>query len=381
MSWNWYVTVTPEVQQSSNHCAPAAAQMLLSAFSAPLPSQDTLFPFINSAPQTDPGQFFMGSPDGVAAAVNHFAHPPTTRFANVRTLDAAQSCTQIVRALSDLRTPAGVLVFGGGHWVVVNGVSGTGDPWQEGYAIDQLSFYNSDDGCFGGIPGAGTADEAYASERMTYAAFLDLYFFAVGADGSGIPPYTDHRNFAIVTDRATAAIPAPMPAPPAPLRYLPEQQPRQPLIDELRIEYAPDFDGDQQAALIVQTGCGYYSLVPFVNSTMTLTSLLCVDMATSYMGGMFGFPGTVTSPAMALDLAHAYRLRKPLEDDHSDRLGVRHPLRLMWRPCKESSSPFNPFYVVTGKHHHERLYVSLLGGVVSERLHHHATGDPLELDM
>jgi hypothetical protein len=44
-------------------------------------------------------------------------------------------------------------------------------------------------------------------------------------------------------------------------------------------------------------------------------------------------------------------------------------------------SPFNPFYVVTGKHHHERLYVSLLGGVVSEHLHHHVTGDPLELDM
>lgn len=378
MSWNWYVTVIPGVQERSYYCAPAAAQMLLSSFSAPLPSQDTLFPVINHAPQTDPNQFFEGSPDGVAYAVNSFAQPPTTRFANVRTRDAAQSCTQIVRALWDLQTPAGVLVFGGGHWVVVNGASGTGDPRQEGYAIDQLSFYNSDDGCFGGIPGVGTADEAYAAERMTYAAFLDLYFFAVGADDSGISPYSDGCNFAIVTDGASAAIPAPMPAPPAPLCYVPEQQPRQPAIDALRIKYVPDFDGHQQTVLTVQSGRGYYSLVPFLNST--ITSMLCVDMATSYMGGMFGIPGTVTSPAAASDIAHAYQLRKPFEAGPPDWLDVRQP-RLMWRPCRESLTPFNPFYVFPGKQHHERLYVSLLGGVVSERLHHRVTGDPLDLDL
>ena len=381
MAWNCSVPVTPAVQQSSNHCAPAAAQMLLSSFSKPLPSQTTLFPCINEAPQTDQGQFFMGSPDGVAAVVNQFANPPTTRFANVRTRDAAPSCTRIVHALSELCTPAAVVVFGGTHWVVVNGASGSGYPCREGYALDELSFYNSDDGCFGGVPGVMPAAEAYAAERMTYTAFLDLYFLAVGADDSPIRPYTDHHNFAIVTDRRTAAIPAPMPAPPALLCYVPETLPCQSTIDELRADYDPDFDGAQQSALTVQSGSRHYSLVPFVNSKTALTSLLCVDMATSYMGGMFGFPGTVTSPEMAVALAQAHQLRKPLVHERSDWREIQHPLRLVWRPCMESSSPFNPFYVVTREQNGERLYVSLLGGVVSERLHHRVTGVPLDLDM
>jgi hypothetical protein len=388
MSWNSYVPVTPEAQEKTNYCAPAVAQMLLSACSSVAPPpQLVLFAFINKAPQTNEGpprQFSIGSPDGVALAVNCKAQPQTTRFGNVRTNEAGLSCAQIVCALSQLRSPAAVLVFGGGHWVVVNGADCTGDPLQGPYAIDAFWLYNSDDGHFGGIGGIKPIKPSFALERLAYGAFLDLYFFPVGADDSGVEPYCDGRNFAIVTDVKAADLPTPAPMLPIPFRYAPQHKPSQSSIDALVGQYAPWFDGTQQnPPLPVRFGLKFYSLVPFVSSTSngTVSNLLCVDMATSYMGGLFGIPGSVTSQDDAISLARAYRLRKPLEGESSDSLDIRHPLRLVWRPCKESLSPFNPFYLVTGNQPHERLYVSLLGGVVSERLHHHVTGAPLDLDM
>lgn len=392
MGWKVCLRITPAAQQFEWWCSAAAAEMVLSTGDSNAPPkadddfQAELFRCIKNTPPSDPGappcQFGYGSPDGVVAALNRYAtFEPPRRFAHLRTDSARQSCAQIVAALGESRCAAAVLVFGGAHWVVVYGAAGQGDPATGSYTIDALSFYNPDDGYFGGIPGVPRDPgpvQSFAHEQLTYAAFVDAYFDVVGADSSGIAAYRDKRNFVIVTD-AAAAEQTHLPAEPATLTYLPRQPIVQERVDRIRNDEPTLFPGEQQAELYVDrvdTG-SWYALVPFFdpqgNEGRGSSSLMCVDMETSYMGGAFDIPGKITSPNDAVAYVREYL-----------GFGQRHELRVhkvLWTPSRESASPFNPFYVIgTPQHARGPIYVSLDGRTVKRHLHGLATGARLHFD-
>src|SRR5579884_2972553 len=206
------VSIEMVAQKKPDFCAPACAQMLLSAMGYTGEPDLTWQGSLNRAITTNPvdPNFPIGKPSRVAAVITAPPAPPKLpvgvcrkRYIEIRTQTADEAASALAAALVAYETPAGVFVLAGSHWVVIYGGDGLGVPEDPTtFGICNLWLCNPDNGCYGGIPG-GYPDPLppkpdYLHETITYTDFVATYFTAA-------TEYGDGRRYAIACDARAAA--------------------------------------------------------------------------------------------------------------------------------------------------------------------------------
>ena len=120
----------------------------------------------------------------------------------------------------------------------------------------------------------------------------------------------------------------------------------------------------------------YYYIVPLVRGRLGVTAAVAVDARFGDYRQAIALPRGGSSILTALDSKRVLRetLERPIDlGDRAGRLIVRREAyclypTLVWRPCRESLSPFVPFHMVTVGNH--RIYVRLDGRIFAGlRLH------------
>jgi hypothetical protein len=371
----WFTDLnTPYHQQDTDYyCGAAVAQMILDAIGSGLIDQDTLYN--SNHAHSSPGWYT--SPDGLNFTLNAFMPPPPkfdSFFIVERGDTEPEGSANIVRTLRYFSVATGSLVYGCGHWVTVRGAKTDIDPaGQDGpYTIDGFyinnpwpptpSFY---DPALGAPPphadpdlcGTG-GDRGNANEFVTYADWQANYH--TGCDVYGV----GHNQFISVCD--------PRRPPLRPLRLVGLTRLRDGsrlITPEEAIELAgrgveahlrrgerctltPALEGARAASAdLVQRldrPDEYYYLVTLVRDGEPTAVVRGDGLYGVFQGALSltrGQRSTIISGEAALEAA-----RKGTIDlgDGIGRLRIRdssycvYP-HLVWRPCRESRSPYYPF--------------------------------------
>lgn len=376
-------------QDTDDYCGAACAQMVLETIGAGLESQDTLYAdnHSNSVLETD----WATGPDGLQWTMLNRRPVAFTNWFGLVTESTEDALSRIVAwTIHHYQVAPIALVYGWAHWIVVKGYQASGHPGDSadtGYSIDGFYVNNpwppvpsdlvppppphsSSDGC--GIGGT----RGIANEYITYATWQGTYM-------TGVPGGYWAGKYVAICD----------PEPPA--KKIGRQVIEKPWADGETIideKSAATFAsrGLQQHNLAKQSGWEralagiqparsmlvtrldrpnrFYYIVAMGRSREALSALALVD-------GRFGN----FQQAAALERDDLYRnligrndiekilLKKPIWlDKQQGRLKLYPGLfciypTLVWKPCKESLSPYYPFYMVTiGAHH---IYIRIDGAV------------------
>jgi hypothetical protein len=375
-------------QDTDYYCGAACAQMVLAQaeVGAGILDQDDLYADNHSHSTIEPS-WYTG-PDGLTWTMND-RRPPA--FTNSFVLFALASEDAISRkicwTIHHYRVAPIALVYGWAHWIVVRGYDASDAPNSSAdtsYTITAFDVNNpwpptpspapppphaDGDVCgTGGIRGV-------ANEHITYATWQADYM-------TGVPGGYWNGKFVAVCD----------PEPPAERRgpqRPPKRRPGDRLIEPQRAaqlaqaglkeyglyergEWAKALKGTRPGeAVLVQRLDHldrFYYIVPMQVTRRRVPVLTSVDarfgdyrQAAALTGGRSHL--LAPDPKSVLDMIAGRRVELP------DRLG-RLPVRreaiclyptLVWKPCRESLSPFWPFHMLTiGAH---RIYVRIDGAV------------------
>jgi hypothetical protein len=380
-------------QDTDYYCGAACAQMVLETIGAGILDQDDLYADNHAHSTLDSGVNWATGPDGLEWTLND-RRPPT--FTNHFVLFALASEDAISRkicwTIHHYQVAPVALVYGWAHWIAVRGYSASAAPANyadNSYTITAFdvnnpwpptpSFYtpasapppphSAADGC-----GTG-GDRGIANEHITYATWQSTYM-------TGVPGGYWNGKFVAVCD------PEPPPPPGGPRRPNAKRRRGDALVApcaaaELAVaglrayglyerkDWAQTLGQSRPSpGFLVQRldrDDSFYSLVPFRTKRGT-TAIASVDarfgdylqavLLPRPRGDFFRL-----GPEAALKLVAGRRIE--LGDD-AGRLLVRKEAlclypHLVWRPCRESLSPYYPFYMFTvGR---RRLYVRIDGAV------------------
>jgi Papain-like cysteine protease AvrRpt2 len=378
-------------QDTDFYCGAACAQMVLHAIGQPLLSQDDLYN--DNHNHTVEASDWSTPPDGLCWTMNN--RQSLKHF----TLDSTDSEDPISRticwAIHQYQCAPIALVFGGNHWAVVRGYTASAAPasaFDTSYTIASFDLNNpwppvpgppgppphTDGDACGGGGNRGVADinvsySTWQSDYLTPNGFgtqwLGRYVAVCDPDPPGSPPP-----------------PSPPPVPDASStadgqRLLEAPQVRAGLLGNLQKAgllshpiWSKVFDQVRTAEPLqvqrLDRQDSYYWIVPTVDAQGKLRAVVGVD---GRMGGyqqamavnnpdasMFGFADSAKATArvagqqFALPGGAGQLLVRPQE--------VSVQAALVWRPCRESLSPFYPFRVLSVGAH--RLYVRVFDGAV-----------------
>jgi hypothetical protein len=395
-------------QQDTNYyCGAACAQMVLAQIGAGILDQDDLYAD-NHDHSTAEGGWATG-PDGLTWTLNDRRPPGFTNYFVLFALTTEDLISRkICWTIHHYQVAPVAMVFGAQHWLVVRGYDASAAPTASGdnaYTITAFDVNNPwpptptspvplpiPGGLLGPPPhsagdGCGSGgDRGIANEHLTYATWQADYM-------TGIPNGHWGGKFVAACDPEP---PADRPGPSAPKR-----RPRgERLIGravaarrataglrEYRLHERPVWrealtDAAPRDAVLVQRldrRDGFYYIVPMQNPDMNAPVLVSVDARSGEYRQAVAVPKEQRHLVPSLDSkALAERIvdgRFALED-RAGRLRVRpeayclYPT-LVWKPCRESFSPFWPFAMFTIGGH--RLYVRVDGAVFTT-LHDHERG-------
>jgi hypothetical protein len=378
-------------QDTDFYCGAACAQMVLHAIGQPLLSQDDLYS--DNHNHTVEGSAWSTPPDGLCWTMNN--RQSLKHF----TLDSTDSEDPISRticwAIHQYQCAPIALVFSGNHWAVVRGYTASAAPataFDTSYTISSFDLNNpwppvpgppgppphSDGDVCGSGGSRGVADinvsySTWQSDYLTPNGFgtqwLGRYVAVCDPDppGSAPPPTPPPLLAASSAADGQGLLQAP--------------QVRAGLLGNLQKAgllshpiWSQVFDQVRTAEpLLVQRLDrldSYYWIVPTVDAQGKLRAAVGVD---GRMGGyqqamavnnpdasMFGFADSATA------VAHVVGRQFALPGSAGELLvgpqGVSVQPALVWRPCRESLSPFYPFRMISlGAH---RLYVRVFDGAV-----------------
>jgi hypothetical protein len=373
-------------QQDTNYyCGAACAQMVLAQIGAGLLDQDDLYADNHSHSVIEGGWYT--APDGLTWTMND-RRP--AGFFNSFVLFALSSEDLISRkicwTIHHYQVAPIAMVFGSAHWIVVRGYDASAAPANyadNSYTITAFNVNNPwppvpssppPPHTVGDVCGSG-GDRGIADEHISYATWQSDYMTGIGGGYWA-------GKFAAVCD------PEPPADRPGPQRR-PEQMPGERLLDPEHAakravaglkEYGLYERGVWRKALqntrpgepvLVQRLDrldSFYYIVPMQASRKRVPVLASVDARFGYYRQAVALQsGTHLLPQVKREalLERVVGQRFELED-RLGRLLVRKEAwclypTLVWRPCRESLSPFYPFHMFTAGAH--RLYVRIDGAV------------------
>jgi hypothetical protein len=382
-------------QDTDFYCGAACVQMVLRAIGQPLLSQDDLYN--DNHNHTVEASAWSTPPDGLCWTLNH--RQASKHF----TLDSTDTEDPISRtvcwSIHHYQCAPVALVYGGNHWAVVRGYTASAAPgtaFDTSYAISSFDLNNpwppvpvppgppphtDGDVCgSGGNRGVADINVSYSTWQTDYmtpntfgAQWLGRYVAVCDPDPPGSP-----------------GSPGPPSSPegerrPDGQRLLAAGVVREKLLDSLKSAgllshpvWAKVFDevrtGEPLLVQRLDRPDSYYFIVPTLDERGKLRAAVGVDArfgnyqqtmaARNPDASLFGF----ADPEKATQRVLGRQFDLP---GNAGRLLVRpqglsvEPA-LVWRPCRESLSPFYPFRMISlGAH---RLYVRVFDGAVFTRL-------------
>ena len=383
-----HLNVPYHQQDTDVYCGAACAQMVLHTIGQPLLLQDGLYN--DNHANTTEASAWESPPDGLCWTLNnrqaqkHF----TLNFTDSEDPISRTICWAIHR----YQCAPVALVFGGNHWVVVRGYSASAAPtasYDTSYAIASFDINNpwppvpappgppphmDDDVCGGGgTRGIADTNVSYSMWQSTYltantfgAKWLGKYVAVTDPDPPGEPgppprpeppmPLGGQKilGASVVRDRLAGTLRgAGLLTHPTWSSVFSEVRTGEPMLverlDRPNSDYwivpTQDDRGQLRAAVGVDARTGQYQqTIALRDASASLFSFADARRATErVVGRQFELPGN-----------RGRLLAQP------QGLTV-HPA-LVWRPCRESMSPFYPFrMIVLGEH---RLYVRVFDGAV-----------------
>jgi len=383
-------------QDIDYYCGAACAQMVLESIGAGLLDQDNLYADNNSHSTIEAG--WASGPDGLTWTLNDRRPPGFTNWFVLFDLAGEDAISRkICWTIHHYEVAPVALVYGWQHWIVVRGFDASAAPTGSGdtsYTITAFdvnnpwppppSFYapptpppapppphNVGDGC-----GTG-GDRGIANEHITYATWQADYM-------TGVPGGHWIGKFIAVCD----------PEPPAdrvgeqrpPVQRLPGDRLIDPtLASENALAGLRDFglyERDAWKTALQGTRPGdpvlverldrldsFYYIVPMIARRKRTPVAVSVDARFGNYRQAVALPEQGTSILTGLDQKTILERIVNQKIELGDRLGkvlIRpeayclHPT-LVWKPCRESLSPFYPFHMITlGAH---RIYIRIDGQI------------------
>ena len=161
-------------QDERDYCGAACAQMALKSIGTRLLSQDPLFDDCHSNSKLDRANAtWHTAPDGLLWTMNHRKPASfTKRFSIVIETDRDKIFRKIAWSLYHDKVAVMALVYGGGHWVVVNGFDATAAPMRAGdesYSILAFWINNPSPPCLpGSAPPPHRRNDLCGSDGTTH---------------------------------------------------------------------------------------------------------------------------------------------------------------------------------------------------------------------
>lgn len=395
------LSVAYHQQDTDYYCGAACAQMVLDSIGTGLLNQDDLYSDNHTHSTTESGWY--SAPDGVLWTMNALK-PPSPTFNSYFVLDALDHEDSISRCIvwtiHHYKVAPIAMVYGSQHWIVVRGYtasaapSGFGDTSYtiSGFVVNNPwpptpSWYNPASAPpppHGGTDGCGDGgNRGVADEHISYTTWQTDYM-------TGVPGGHWAGKFIAVCD--------PDPPPTRPGRFrevLMRPLPGDRLIETdvaiaranegLRVHGLLDKDPYKLAVQAGQAGTpvlvqrldrqdSFYSIIPITEPSGAVPLAIAVDARTgvylqsAVRRGAQGSVFTLNNRRSASRLVVGRRLQLP---EPLGRLLIRpeavcHYPILVWKPCRESLSPFYPFHLFTVGGH--PIYVRS-DGVVFTSLH------------
>jgi hypothetical protein len=402
MSVSKHLAVVYHQQDTDYYCGAACAQMVLDQVSAGLLDQTGLYNDNHSHSVTEAG-WYTG-PDGLQWTMNHRQHHKYFALDALATEDAISR--MIVWTIHHYKVAPIALVYGSDHWIVVRGFTASAEPTDStdtSYSITSFDINNPWPPCpsFNNQPPAippphsrhdkcGTGgNRGIANEHISYAAWQSTYM-------TGVPGGHWAGKFVAVCDpdppptAPPTVAPSPMDGLAAEYLISPSDAQEQAMkgIDAYGLGARPTFrvamrNGRPMTPVLVERldrVNGSYYIVPVGREgTGEMPLAVIVDGRTGvYNQSIVGAEGT----------ENILSLNKQIEAEGKiiDRniqlpgnLGLLHVLRqtvsphptMVWKPCRESLSPYYPFHLFTSGGH--QIYVRS-DGMVFTALHDHDRG-------
>ncbi|HSY89524.1 MAG TPA: hypothetical protein VLA85_23380 [Verrucomicrobiae bacterium] len=375
MSWTKDLTTPYHQQDTDYYCGAAVAQMVLDSIGSGLLDQNTLY--ASNHAHSGPGWYT--SPDGLNYTLNAYMPPPpifNSFFIVERGDTEPEGSANIVRTLYIYGVATGSMVYQCGHWVAVRGVRTDVAPAPgatyviQGFYINNPwpptpSFYNpalapppphSDPDACGSGGNRGVVDEyvTYSEWQSTYHTGCDVYGVGhvqfISVCDPRRPPIGTLRLAGQVRLAQGERIIAAKKALELAERGLEEHG----LAAEGALAKSLSKARASEAQLVqrLDRPDDFYYLVT-LRRGKTATAVARIDALHGTFQGVHALSGARHSPIIdreaALQAARANLI--DLEDGRG-----RIPLRegafclyptLVWRPCRESRSPYYPFHQIT----------------------------------
>ncbi len=405
MSVHEDLVVSYHQQDTDYYCGAACAQMVLSQIGSGLIDQDDLYASNHSHSTTELG--WATAPDGLQFTMNDRApagnptglphgHPYFVIDAETNEDTVSR---KIVWTIHFWRVAPIALVYHSQHWIVVRGYTASAAPNNAADNAIVLSGFDvnnpwpptpswSDPAAaapppHGDTDGCGTGGvRGVADEHISYTTWRDTYM-------TGVDFGHWNGKFIAVCD------PEPPPSSPGVRGFIEERLARDKFLSaedatgraiaglqvyglKERTQIAKILRQAQpEAPVIVQrldAPGKFYYIVPVRENTRTTPLAICVDAFTGVYRQSAIRAGSEGSVFTAIERDAALRMvaDKSFElPDQTGRIKVRpdalcHYPHLVWKPCRESLSPYYPFHMFTAGSQH--IYVRT-DGMVFTTLH------------
>jgi len=367
---------TPYHQQDTDYyCGAAVAQMILDSIGSGVLDQNTLY----ASNHAHSSGGWYTSPDGLNYTLNAYMPAPpvfNSFFIVERGNTEPEGSANIVRTLYVYGVATGSLVYGCGHWVTVRGVitdvapaSGTTYAIQGFYINNPWpptpSFYTpalapppphaDPDACgSGGSRGIANEYVTYSDWQSTYHTGCDVYGVGhaqfISVCDPRRPPFGTLRLVGQTRLAEGDRIITPRKALELAERGIVEHR----LAEEGALAKALAKARASEAQLVqrLDRPDDFYYLVT-LRRGKTATALARVDALHGVFQGAHGLTDSRRPPIIGREEAlKAARAAAIDLEDGVGRLRLREGLfclypTLVWRPCRESRSPYYPFYQIT----------------------------------
>ena len=381
MTWIRDINCAHHQQDTNYYCGAATAQMILNSIGGGLLDQDVLYND-NHSHNTRPNWYT--DPDGLTWTLNHYGNPlppppghSPYYFVPYRKDTEPLGSEKIVYTLWKYEVPTGTLVYHCGHWIVVRGVSTDvepapgatysingfwiNNPWPYCPSFDDPTLappplHSNADGC-----GSG-GNRGIADEYVDYAnTWKDTYFTGCDVWGVGYPQFVSvcdpevpklgklsmkREPFWAKGEKLIKAQDA--------LKFAQRGVEVNNLLkNEL---FAKALKGaNPETPILVQRldlSDSFYYITP-MKSREGVTAFLSVDgILGNFRGGQV-LAKPVESPFISREDVRKKVLKHPVQfGEKLGRIRIRegafcHYPIMVWKPCKESRSPYYPFQMIT----------------------------------